>query len=364
MKKILLICSDSSTVINFRRELISFLVSKHFNVSIIIGDENRIDEIKNLGVEVHHIPFNNRSINPFSTLSLLHKIKKTIKNINPDLVFTFQIKPNIIGAIAAHKAKIKKIYCMIEGLGDPFQPKNSRGYLLRKVVVFLYKKSLKHVTNLFVLNKTDYEEVCFWKMIPPERIITIPGIGIDTSKYVADYTIPFEKKVLNLSRLIINKGIIDYCEIARRVRNVRPDISFYLFGAESQIKTKDINDYINDGSIIYGGYINDPIDLMKSSRLIVSCSYREGFPRVILEAMSLGKVVIASNVPGNKDAIVDGETGFLVDSHNINAFAERIIQTIDDEKSLIKLGKAARNKCEKCYDSSIINSLIFNIISR
>lgn len=362
MNKILLICNESNSVINFRRELINFLIKNKNDISVIAGDECRRDEIEKLGVNFYYVPFNNRGKNPFELIKTKTKFVNVIKNIKPDTVFTFQIKPNILGACAAHKCHIANLYCMIEGLGDPFQPTNIKGKILRKIVCILYKHSLKHAKKVFVLNGDDKKELIARRVAKDGKMIVIPGIGIDTTIYVPEYNLPKDKKVLMLARLIKNKGIFDYCEIAREVRKTRPDIVFELYGEESQLKKNDIQVYIDDGSIFYGGFNNNVSDLIKNSRVLSSSSYREGFPRVILEGMALGRAVIATDTVGNKDAVVDGKTGYLVPMHDIKTFANKIIEIIDNDELLIKLGMNGRKICEEKYDSKIINDIIYNII--
>lgn len=361
-KKILLICNESNTVINFRKELINFLISKENDVYLIAGDSFREQEIELLGVTFICIPFSNRSINPFGIMKMKKAFANAIKDIKPDIVMTFQIKPNVIGTKAAFNLGIKNIYSMVEGLGDPFQPKNFKGKIIRWIVCRLYKSAFKKTKKVFFLNNDDKNELINRRLITEDKVIVIPGIGINTKLYNPDYNLPKEKKVLKLARLIKNKGIFDYCEIARLVRQSRPDIVFELYGEESQLTKKDLQEYIEDGSIIYGGFSKDATSIIKEARILVSSSYREGFPRVILESMALGKMVIATNTVGNKDAVIDGETGFLLPIHDIKSFAEKIIEVIDDNELIIKLGINARKKCEECYDSLFINNIIYEII--
>ena len=363
MKKILLICNDSNTVINFRKELIRFLLEKDFNVYVIAGDRKREEDIKKLGVTFSCIPFSNRSKSIFSSMKLVSSFKKEILKIAPDIVLTFQIKPNIFGAKAAKSCKISNIYCMIEGLGDPFQPKNFKGKILRILVSWLYRKSLKHAKKVFFLNRDDKDEFIKRKIISNSKIVLIPGIGIDTKKYIATYKFESQKKVVNLSRLIKNKGIIEYCEIARLTRKFRPDIIFELYGEEDELTKADLQSFISDGSIVYSGYSNDAASVIANATFIVSTSYREGCSRVIMEAMAMGRPSLASNVIGNRDLVIDKETGYLLDLHDLNTFVECILNNIDDNELLIKIGKKARQICEEKYDSTMINKKIVDIIS-
>ena len=360
-KRILLITNRSDTVINFRKELILFLLERGNDVFVISGDNEREDEIKKLGVGFILIPFSNRSKNPFKFQKTKRLFTKTINVLKPDIVFTFQIKPNILGPICAKKAQIENVFSMVEGLGDPFQPKTLIDRMVLKIIVRLYKKSLKNVKKVFFLNNDDCKEFVDRKIVPYDKCIIVNGIGIDTDKFIPLTDKCDQNNVLMISRLLVNKGIFEYCEIAHIVRQTRPDIHFYLYGEESQLTISDIKKYIDNGDIIYGGKVNNVIPIYFNSKIYVSTSHREGFPRTILEAMALGKPVLASNVVGNKAAVIDGCTGQLIDL-NVDAFADNIIRCIDNEEKLKEYGETARKVCVERYNSKIINEIIVDTI--
>lgn len=361
MKKILLICNQSDTVINFRQDLIKMLLKKSFEVQVITSDDSRKNEIENLGITNIVVPYNNRSKSITEYIKTKKKLTKIIEDINPDIVFTFQIKPNTLGVQAARKCKITNIYSMVEGLGDPFQPKNLKGKLIRRIVVHLYKSSFKHIKKAFFLNNEDKNEFISRKIISKELGIVINGIGIDTDNIKPS---PFEdtKSVLMLSRLIKNKGIIEFCKIAELVKKERKDITFNLYGKEDELTKLDLSYYIDNKIINYHGFTKNPLDIMNKCSIYLSTSYREGFPRTILEAMALEKPVIATNVIGNKDAVVNEKTGFLVNEKDLIGFKEKIIGLIDNRNKCILFGKNARDLAIKKYDSKIINEFIINQI--
>lgn len=361
MKNILLICNESKTIINFRKELILFLKSKDFDVEIIIGDNEFFNEINALKIKTHIVPFNNRSINPFASLKLIKQFKRIIQSVKPEIVFTFQLKPNVFGTIAASKTTTR-IFNMVEGLGDPFQPTNFKGKIIRFLVSKLYKKAFRISSGVFFLNEADKDEMIKRKIISNDKSILINGIGIDTKTFLPNFNLQEKIHVVYLARLIKNKGIFEFCKIAQMTRAIRKDIIFDLYGSESQIKTADINEYIKDGSINYHGYSSNSQTIITNSHLLLSTSYREGFPRIILEAMALGRPTIATNVIGNKDVVKDGYTGYLIDKDDLPSFVDKIIYLANHKEVIIKLGKQARDYCVNNYDSEIINNIILKKI--
>ena len=366
MKKIVLICNDSNTIISFRKELILFLQKNDYEVYVIASDDVRKEEVKQLNVKFVLVPFDNRSTNIIDNLLLKNKFYKEIKCINPDIVFTFQAKANVYGVPAAKKAGVKKIFAMVEGLGDPLQ-KDSTVFskFVKNVLVSLYKRAFKDVSKVFFLNSDDKDFFIENKMVSENKVVVINGIGIDTDRFVPDYKIKHENNVVLLSRLLKTKGIIDYCEVAKSIREIRKDINFYLYGNEVDITLNDIKKYLDNGDIIYGGYSSDIENIYKSASIVVSFSIgREGFPRIILEAMSYAKPVIATSVIGNKYAVVDSQTGYLIKPGDFETFKEKIIELIDNKKLNTLMGKNAREYCIKNYSSEIINSYIFSIIDK
>lgn len=363
-KSILLICNTSNSVINFRKELILRLKEEYNRVIVIASDSDREREILQLGADFFSVPFDNQSTNPISFLKTYKNMVNTISSIQPSIVFTFQIKPNIIGVFAAKKCKIKNIYSMVEGLGEPFQKKGLLGVFMRYIVSLLYKFSSKYIRKLFFLNSDDFNEFIQRKIINKQRGIIIPGIGIDTSKYTPNAAISTKKRVLYLARLMKNKGILEYCKVAKLVKEIDPEIEFELYGQEADLTKEDLLDYIEGKIVYYGGYLMDVKEKINESRIYVSLSRREGFPRTILEAMALGKPVIATNVIGNREAVIDTVTGYLVPLDDLKLFAQKLIDLINNEDELKTLGNNARTLCEQKYDSKLINDEIIKIIEQ
>lgn len=363
MNKILFICNESRTVINFRKELILFLNKRDFEVSIIAADDMYKNEIEALNTKFYFKKYSNRSKNPFSIISTFKFFKKTIATVKPDLVFTFQLKPNVFGTLAAKKYKLP-VFNMVEGLGDPFTSNSFSMKIVRKIVSILYKKAFKHSKLVYFLNNNDKNEFIKRKIVKSEISTVINGIGIDTKSFIPNYSLPKEKRVLCLSRLIRNKGVIDYCRIAQIVKSKRTDIIFDLYGPEAELSKTDLKEFTDSNVVYYGGLSNDVNSLILKSRILVSTSYREGFPRTILEAMALGRPVIAYDCIGVRDSVEDGKTGFLIYNRDEEKFADKIIELIDNDDKLIEIGKCARSICEEKYTSDAINNLIYKDIRK
>ena len=361
--KILLICEASWTVVSFRKELAQYLNNNGHETYIITGDNERLEDIEKFS-NVKVIPYTNRSINPLKLKKLEKAMKQYIIEIKPDIAMSFFIKPNTVGVKAAYKAGVRKIYPMVEGLGDPFQPKNFKGKLIRLVCTKLYRSAFKKASQVFFLNNDDKQYFVSHNICKEEQGIVIPGIGIDSKAFTPE-ALPHNKSVLMMSRLIESKGVYDYCKIARKVHETNPDITFKLLGKEAGIKKEDIQEYIDSKDIVYLGATNDVKPFVKDSDLLALPSfYREGMPRSILEAMAMARPVIAYKNVGVNDCVFHDETGVLIESRNTDSFAEEIIKLFESKDRLEKYSKNARKKIEEVFDSNIINKKILEIITK
>lgn len=361
--KYLLITTTSRSVMNFRTSFIKHLKNKNEEVIVISQDDEMKTEIENLGVKFYCVNENNRGLNPLRMLNSIKKYKKIILNENPDYVLTYQLKPNIFGVVAAKKAKVKKIYPMVEGAGDVFINSSLKWKIIRFVVCRLYKYSFKYANKVFFLNNDDKTEFVNRKLLKEEQCFIINGIGVDTEKF--GYKPLKNKNVfLMVARMIKTKGIMEYCEAARKVKKVYPDAVFNYLGAEGNIKVSDIQEYIDDGSIIYLGLTNDVRPHLEDCTMLVLPSYyREGLPMSIMEAMSVGRGIITTDNVGCRETVEDGINGILINKENIvEELSEKIIDLVSKKNDFEKFSLQSRTLAENKFGEKKINETLISII--
>ncbi len=363
MKKILFLCATSNSVKNFRRGLIKKFQDCGYRVGISAYDDDNIDIINTLDVDFFCVKMRNRSLNPFDTIKLKNYYKKLIGDYQPDVVLTFVLKPNTVGVNAANTVGIKDIYSMVEGAGDVFVGQSLKWKIIRKIACNWYKKSFKKVQKVFFLNNEDKNEFIKRKLIKEEKCEIIHGIGVDTDRFFSS-PIQDNKTFLMISRMLEAKGVYEYCECARKVKQKFPNVKFNFVGAEASIKLEDIKTYIDDGSINYLGTTKDVRPFIEDATCFVLPSYyREGFPMSIMEAQSVGRCVITTDNVGCRDTVEDGYNGFLVPIRNVEALVEKCIWVLENKDKAIEMGKNARRYAEENFDSKIINEKIYSIIS-
>ena len=362
MKKILLLCVTSQNVVTFRGGLIKKLQEEGFAVSVIAFDNDYEKEVKGLGVEFYCIKEKNRGVNPFKILSLAGKYRKLINLIQPDAVFTFMLKPNTFGVLAAKNAKVKNIYSMVEGVGDVFIYNSLKWNLVRFVVCLLYKKSFRYSKKVFFLNHDDKTEFLQRKLVASAQCEVIHGIGVDLEKF-AFKPVKETKTFLMIARMLETKGVYEYCKCARLVKQKYPDTVFNYLGAEGTVKLLDIQEYIDDGSVTYLGTTKDVRPYLEDCLVFVLPSYREGMPMSIMEAEAVGRGIITTNNVGCRDTVIEGYNGFLLPQKDWQMMAEKCMWVLENPDKAEDMGINSRQLAEERFDSKLINQRIYEVIS-
>lgn len=361
MKKVLFICSTSNQIITFRKHLIEKFQSEGFEVFTIAFDDENRKTIEDRGIKHFTVSGANRSLNPLKILTLKRNYIKILKQIQPDLVFTFMLKPNIFGTRAAKAVRIEKIFSMVEGAGDVFINNGVKWKFIRSIVCKMYKKSFKCVNEVFFLNQDDKKEFIARKLVNADRCEVISGIGIDT-EYFQYKPMNSHNTFLMIARMLKTKGVMEYCKAARIVKQKYPDAVFNYLGAEGSVKISDIQEYIDDGSINYLGTTKDVRPYLEDCAAFVLPTYREGFPVSVMEAMASGRAVIASDTNGCRDAIEDKKTGILISVGDEIELANSLIWSIENPKDIEIFGANGRLVAEKSFNHYSINNKILEII--
>lgn len=360
--KILLICSTSNSVLTFRKTLIEEIQKKGHDVAAICFDSQNKAEIEERGVEFHCVEDDNRSTNPFKVLSLKKRLYRIIKNVLPDVVFTFMMKPNIFGTAAAKKAKIEKIYSMVEGAGDVFIRNGFKWKAIRTLVCSMYRKSFAYSQKVFFLNKDDRKEFLDRGLVKEKQCEIIPGIGVDLQHF--EYR-PLENNntFLMIARMLTTKGIFEYCKAARKVKQSHPQAVFNYLGGEGTVKVADIQEFIDDGSINYLGTTKDVRPYLSECSVFVLPSYREGMPVSVMEAEAIGRAVIVADNPGIRESAKDGHNGFLIKNDNlVDGLSEKIIWFLENPEQIAVMGENSRSFAEERFDYKKINEKIIKTI--
>lgn len=363
--KIVFVENSTLSATKFRLSFLKALVQDRHTVTVICGDDRFSNNLKDAGVEViSGCHLNNRSVSVIKDFRYLRFLKEQIQNIRPDVVFTYQLKPNIYGCIAAKRSGVRKIFSTVEGVGDPFIKQGLKWSIIRLFVTFLLRFAFSKINKVVFLNK-DNERLFLERRICKENQATIiDGVGVDSNKFSFAKISRFNHVVM-VARLLKSKGVLEFCEAASWVKNHRPDLNlvFELFGEEKELSASNLREFVEDGDIIYHGFCNAIADVYKNAGMVVLPSYGEGMPMSLMEAMSVGRPIIATDIPGCREVVKDGWNGFLVPPRNSVLLAEAIIKLAESKETMTLFGEHSRILVEERFSSNVINEKFLALLS-
>lgn len=358
--KILVVSPKNKTVFNFRGDLIKDMIGHGNEVYVTGPNRDFVEDIMALGVKQFiEVPLVKDNTSVSGDLAYLKKLKLVMKEIKPDLVFGYTIKPVIYGSIAAKSVGVKKIYAMVTGLGRVYASSGLKTKVIRFITKMLYKKAFKACDKVIFQNSDDIKELVAQNYLSESKTGKVDGSGVNMSRFVRT-DLPEQPVFLMVSRVICEKGVMEYCNAARIIKRKYPKARFILLGgfdvSIGALKKEDIEPYITDGSIEFPGEVKDPVSFyQKSSVFVLPSYYREGLPRTILEAMACGRTIITTDWPGCREPIKNGENGFMVPIKDPDALAKKMELLINEREKLISMADAAYETCKNRYEVGIVN---------
>lgn len=358
--RILVLANNDLGLYNFRKELIEKLIELNSEVYISLPQGPKILELKELGCQYIETAVDRRGINPIKDLKLLLKYIKIIRNIKPDYVLTYTIKPNIYGGIACRITKTKQI-ANITGLGTALENKG----ILQKIAIALHRIALKKVKCCFAQNQANLEFLQKQK-IARNKLKLIPGSGVNLDRFkLLDYPKESEPiEFLFISRIMKEKGIDQYLETAEYIKNKYPNTKFHILGFCEQEYNEKLNEFQNKNIIEYHGRQDNITPFMqKASCIIHPTYYPEGMSNVLLEACASGRPIITTNRAGCREIVDNGINGYVIkekDSKDLIEKVEKFINLSNEEKK--QMGLAGRRKVEKEFDRNTVVQAYMNEI--
>lgn len=361
--RVLVLVNSSWNITNFRMGLLEGLKQRGCEVVIAAPPGEEVAAIKRAGFRFRPLFMDPKGRNPFSELRTIASCLKLVRAEKPDLVMTYTVKPNVYGGLAARIAGVP-VLPNIAGLGAAF----SGGHALRLVATLLYRMSLRKAPLAFFQNAEDRALFVQQGIIEHERTKVLPGSGVDTSRFAATPLPDSPIRFGMIARLVADKGVREYVEAARQVRNSR-DCEFVLAGFLEpehgrSITREEIDSWEQEGLLRYLGPLNDVRPTLADLHCLVLPSYyREGTPRSLLEAASMARMLITTDHPGCRDTVESGRTGFLVMPRDSAALAEAMERVCDmAAEERMEMGRAGRRKVEAQFSEHFVIEAYANAI--
>ena len=363
MPKALILANSSSGIYDFRNELLTGLMEEGFEVVLSLPDDMKVKELQQEGCRVIHTDINRRGVNPVQDMALVRAYKKLLKKEKPDIVLCYTIKPNIYGGYVCRSLKIPYV-ATITGLGSTFE----RGGMLLKLIVAMYKVSLKKCDCLFFQNDENrriFEE----HGIRAKKHVTVSGSGVNLEKHKFEEYPGHSDDVtrfLYIGRIMKEKGSDEYFAAARALHKRYGDkVSFAAVGYCDDDFEDKIAEIQKEGVFKMMPFAKDIHPYIKEADAIVHPSYHEGMSNVLMEAAATGRPVMASDIPGCREIVDNGVSGLLFKSRDEKALIEALdrFMTLDMNERKA-MGRAGRSYVEQKFDRrSIILKYINEIKS-
>jgi glycosyltransferase involved in cell wall biosynthesis len=353
MGKVLLVANHSDWLYNLRFELIEALVAHDYEVFFAVPQAatySKVALLTNMGARYFQVNMSRKGTNPFEDLSLIKQYKKIIAEIDPDVVLTYTIKPNIYGTYASN-LNDKPTMINVTGIGSSLAGGN-----LKSLVKQMYKRACKKAHVVFFQNQGNLDFFLENNMVDPNKVRLIPGSGVNLDKFQ-----PMKKtnkddgitRFLYIGRIMKDKGIEEYLDAANWITEQYPNTEFQILGSYEEEQYRELIE--NNPRVKYLGRSDDVREQIGEVDCIVHPSYHEGMSNVLLEGAAMGKPLLASNIPGCKEIVDNGSNGYLFESKSVDSMVEkiRLFLALNAEQRM-EMGLASRRKVEKEFDRNLV----------
>lgn len=353
MSKILILANHYNTLRIFRRELIKKMAELENEVIISIppAEKQEIDTLESYGSKVIITDMERRGMNPVKDIALLNRYKKLLREVNPDKVITYTIKPNIYGSMACKALKIPH-YCNVTGLGSAFM---ADGGLMRKLVSIMYKFSMNKAEKIFFENVGNRDTLVNENIVRAEQTVVMAGAGVNLDEFAFceypedDGAVHF----LNVGRIMREKGMDELFYAIRKIKKEYPNTTFDFIGWYEDNYKETVEKMQSENLIAFHGFQSDVTPFIKKAHCIVHPSYHEGMSNTLLESCSMGRPIITSNIHGCLEAVDEGKNGFLCNVKDGEDLYSKIKQFIElPYEKRKEMGYYARKFVEMNFDKN------------
>ena len=363
-KTVLFAANRGYALLSSRRELIERFISDGWSVVLATENDQESRTLEALGAVLEPVTFNRGGFSPLADWRAGRRLRQIVRRWRPSLVHSFHAKPVIMGTLAVRRelSDDVRIVNTITGLGHAFV----QGGLVTWLASAGYRAALGREDVTIFQNRDD--RVLFLKnsWLPKAKAKLIAGSGIPLERFSFVDRSAYDSSrpvVVMLGRLINQKGIPEFVEVAKRVLNEVPGARFCWAGEEDPVHPDagDMDWLKSQREVEYVGRLSDVRPLLKQADLLLFPSYREGVPRAVMEAAATGLATVAFDVPGVREAVRDGETGYLVPDRDVDAMTDRVLQLLGDKARRLELGRNANELAREAFDIRAIQEAYLNV---
>ena len=349
--QILILANHSGGLYDFRKDLIAELKT-HASVAVAVPHNDRWDELNGLADRVIELPIDRRGMNPLHDGKLFRQYRAILGEIKPDLVLTYTIKPNIYGGLACRMAHIP--YAVnITGLGSAIE----NGGWLKNFVLALYRPALKGARVVFFENAGNRDTLAATGVVPKGRDVVLHGAGVNLEDYPCQpYPQEGPVRFLFVGRVMHEKGVDELFAAAKRMKQQYGEqVEFHMVGSFEEAYKPVMDQLEQAGVVKYHGYQSDMKPFYAMAGCVVLPSYHEGMSNVLLEAAASGRPLITSDIPGCREAVENGVSGYLCPAKDADALYEamrRFAALSVEQRS--QMGRCGRERMEQQFSKTAV----------
>ena len=363
--RVMVVGGHAESLIHFRGPLLRRLVAEGHDVTACAPDAaaDVRRELAALGIAYRHVPIQRAGMNPMRDVGTVRALTALYREVQPDLVLTYTIKPVIYGSLAARLSRVPRICSLITGLGYSFGTATLRQRALNPVVQSLFRFALAHNEVVFFQNPDDLRQFVDAGLASDRQAVLVNGSGVDLEHFRVAPLPEGTPTFLLTTRLLWEKGVGEYVEAARTLKAKYPTARFRLLGPldpnPAAVSRAQLDAWSAEGVIEYLGSTNDVRPaIADTSVFVLPSAYREGTPRSILEAMAMGRAIVTTDAPGCRETVRGDENGFLVPVSDSIALASAMERFLRDPGLVAPMGVRSRAIAEEKYDVHLVNRVM------
>lgn len=367
-KKLLFVINNLEFLISHRLPIAVEALRQGCEVHMAAPDCSSVEEMRNMGFVVHPIPLQRSSLLPTNELKTFLHIAKLIRKVQPDILHAVTIKPVIYGGLLARMLRVPALVCAISGLGYTFLAKGFRASLRRQLAIFAYRLAFGHSNARVIFqNQSDIDLFLKHKTLKKDQVTLIKGSGVDTTLFLPTQEPPESVPVcLVPSRLLVDKGIHEFYQAARALKNKGVSARFVLAGDcdpgnPASLTESEVQRWVDEGTLEWWGFQKDMANVFSQSHIICLPSYREGLSKALIEAAACARPIVTTDAPGCRDVVTHLKNGLLVNVQNSRSLAQALETLIKDKALREKMGKEGRKKALEEFDIQLVVRSTLNL---
>jgi glycosyltransferase involved in cell wall biosynthesis len=358
----------SESLLNFRGDLLHSLAALGHEVTAMAGeqDERVRTRLAAMGVQFRAYPIERSGLNPVADWRTYRALSAAFRELNPDVVLAYTIKPVVWGGLSLRGIARTRFYALVTGLGFALEDHGWKRRLMRGILVRLYRAALLRAARVIFQNPDNRDAFLARGIVSVAQTAVVNGSGVNLEHFAVTAPPDTAPVFLTIGRLLTHKGFREFCEAARIVKRTHADVRFQLLGppdpSPDAISLSEVRRWHDAGWVEYLGAADDVRPAIANCHVFVLASYHEGMPRTVLEALAMGRPILTTDASGCRETVIAGSNGHLVPRGDAHALADQMKWFLEHRDQWPKMGARSRQLAEERFDVHAVNRALVSIM--